>query len=72
MTSELGQEKWAVVSDRGCEAMSLTHEDARRLVHKLAGEGRHGLCIMSNDAASRIGEEVSKPKSPRNPSAVTR
>ena len=54
MTSELGMEKWSVVSDRGCEATGLTHEDARRLVHRLAGEGRHGLCIMSDDAASRM------------------
>jgi protein-disulfide isomerase-like protein with CxxC motif len=71
MTSELGLEKWAVVSDRGCEATNLTHEDARRLVHKLGGEGRHGLCIMSNDAASRISEDA-KQKSSRNSSAVTR
>jgi hypothetical protein len=54
MTSELGKEKWAVVSDRGCEATGLTHEDARRLVHRLAGEGRHGLCIISDEAASRM------------------
>jgi hypothetical protein len=51
MTSDLGKEKWAVVSNRGCEATGLTHEDARRLVHRLAGEGRHGLCIMSDEAA---------------------
>ena len=58
MTSELGKEKWAVISDRGCEATGLTHEDARRLVHRLAGEGRHGLCIMSDEAASRIKTPV--------------
>jgi hypothetical protein len=61
MTSELGMEKWAVVSDRGCEATGLTHEDARRLVHRLAGEGRHGLCIMSDDAAGRLNPPV-KPR----------
>jgi len=54
MTSELGKEKWAVISDRGCEATGLTHEEARRLVHRLAGEGRHGLCIMSDQAAGRL------------------
>jgi len=58
MTSELGMEKWAVVSDRGCEATGLTHEEARRLVHRLAGEGRHGLCIMSDDAAGRLNSPV--------------
>ncbi|HEX7529774.1 MAG TPA: hypothetical protein VF333_01425 [Pyrinomonadaceae bacterium] len=66
MTSELGMEKWSVVSDRGCEATGLTHEDARRLVHRLAGEGRHGLCIMSDEAAGRMGADNAKAKSPRN------
>jgi hypothetical protein len=66
MTSELGKEKWAVVSDRGCEATGLTHEDARRLVHRLAGEGRHGLCIMTGEAASRMAAQVpfEAPKTP--------
>jgi hypothetical protein len=53
--SELGRETWAVISNRGCEATNLTHEDARRLVHRLTGEGRHVLCIISGDAASRLG-----------------
>lgn len=64
MTSELGKEKWAVVSDRGCEATGLTHEDARRLVHRLAGEGRHGLCIMSDEAASRLNAAVKSVEMP--------
>jgi len=54
MTSDLGREKWAVLSDRGCEATDLSHEEARRLVHRLAGEGRHGLCIVTNEAAKRM------------------
>jgi hypothetical protein len=70
MTSELGMEKWAVISDRGCEATGLTHEDARRLVHRLAGEGRHGLCIISDEAASRMGSVGTKAKSPRNSTTV--
>jgi len=61
--SGLTDNKWAVVSERGREATGLSHEDARRLVHRLAGEGRHGLCIMTDDAASRIDPRV---KSPRN------
>jgi len=60
MVSELGKERWSVLSDRGVEASGLVHEDARRLVHRLAGEGRHGLCIVTDEAASRI-------KSPRKP-----
>ena len=59
MVSELGKGKWAVVSDRGCEATGLTHEEARRLAHRLAGEGRHGLCIMTDEAVSRMGARLS-------------
>jgi hypothetical protein len=63
-------EKWAVISDRGCEATGLTHEDARRLVHRLAGEGRHGLCIISDEAASRLAPPRPESKSPRIPDTV--
>jgi hypothetical protein len=64
MTSDLGKEIWAVVSDRGCEATGLTHEDARRLVHRLAGEGRHGLCIISDDAGRRYNASVKPAQMP--------
>src|SRR5207249_11238462 len=60
MTSDLENEKWAVLSDRGCEATRLTHEEARRLVHKLASEGRHGLCVVTNNAARRMAEVPAK------------
>lgn len=55
MTSDLQDQQWAVLSNRGCEATDLTHEEARRLVHRLEGEGRHGLCIVTNDAARHVG-----------------
>ena len=54
MSSELESGRWSVISERGCEANSLTHEEARRLVHRLGGEGHHGLCIISDEAASRM------------------
>ena len=54
MSSELEMQRWSVLSDRGCEASGLTHEDARKLVHRLGGEGRHGLCIITDEAASRM------------------
>lgn len=54
MPSELTEKKWAVLSERGCEARGLTHEDARHLVHKLAGEDRHGLCIVTDEAARQV------------------
>ena len=59
MASELEEQVWSVLSDRGCEASGLTHEDARRLVHRLGGEGRHGLVIVTDEAASRISSTSS-------------
>ena len=60
MTSELEMNRWSVISERGCEASGLSHEEARRLVHRLGGEGRHGLCIITDEAASRMGSAVNK------------
>lgn len=54
MISDLQTESWAVLSERGCEASRLTHEEARRLVHKLASEAHHGLCIVTTEAAASI------------------
>jgi len=54
MSSELERESWSVLSDRGCEASGLTHEDARKLVRRLGGEGRHGLCIVNDEADGRM------------------
>ena len=63
--SALGLEKWSVISERGREASSLTYEEARRLVLRLAGEGRHGLCIVTDEAAGRmIAPGVSSVSSP--------
>lgn len=59
-TSDLQNELWAVLSERGCEATRLTHEEARRLVHKLASEGRHGLCIVTSKAAEQLGSAAAK------------
>jgi len=62
MTSELENGSWSVISERGCEASGLSHEEARRLVHRLGGEGRHGLCIITDEAASRMTAPI-RPRS---------
>ena len=62
MTSDLEQPCWSVLSDRGCEANGLTHEEARRLVHRLGGEGRHGLCIVTDEAEGRITAGSQQPE----------
>lgn len=70
MASELGKEKWSVLSDRGLEASGMIHEDARRLVHRLAGEGRHGLCIVTDEAAGRIASPNVSSELPNLPNNI--
>ncbi|MER3427484.1 MAG: hypothetical protein C4334_05195 [Pyrinomonas sp.] len=55
MKSELDERAWAVVSERGCEASALTYEQAVELVARLVTEGVYGLCIVTKEAAARIG-----------------
>ena len=51
-----------MISERGCEASGLTHEDARRLVHRLGSEGHHGLWIITDEAASHLAaREAAEP-----------
>ena len=59
--SELSDKRWAVISERGAEASSLTYVEASRLVRKLVDEGFHGLAIITAEAANRI----SKKRSPK-------
>ena len=56
--SELTEQRWAVVSERGAEASSLTYQEARRLVRQLADEGLHGLSIITAAAANRISKRM--------------
>lgn len=70
MTSKLEKESWAVISERGREAAGLNYEDARRLVHRLAGEGRHGLCIVTNEAAEKLAGPAIPADTPGVPNIV--
>jgi hypothetical protein len=51
--SELREQRWSVVSERGCEASGVNYEEAAGLVRRLRAEGIHGLCIISDEAARR-------------------
>jgi hypothetical protein len=53
-TSELGEHRWAVLSERGCEATRLAHEDAVKLVRALKEEDVRGVCVITETAASRL------------------
>ena len=51
--SELREQRWSVVSERGCEASGVNYEEAAGLVRRLRAERIHGLCVVSDEAARR-------------------
>jgi hypothetical protein len=50
---ELTEERWAVLSERGCEAMGLTYAAALELMRSLARDHVSGLAIVTDVAARR-------------------
>lgn len=59
---ELSEKVWGVISERGCEAAGVAHEEAARLVRQLKGERVRGLCVVTEAAARRL--VASAPASP--------
>jgi hypothetical protein len=53
-TSELDEPIWAVVSFERIEATDLGYHEAEQLMSELDVRGVRGLCIVTNEAASRI------------------
>jgi hypothetical protein len=51
--SELREQRWSVVSERGCEASGVNYDEAAVLVRRLRDDKIHGLCIISDEAARR-------------------
>jgi hypothetical protein len=49
--SELGERRWAVLSERGSEATGLTYEEAAALVKELRRSEVSGLCVITDEAA---------------------
>ena len=60
--SELGEKRWAVMSERGAEESGLTYADAHELVRRLRAEGLHGLSIITAEAAERIARRKPAPE----------
>jgi len=52
--SELKEPRWAVLSERGREESGLSYEEAAGLVARLRAERLSGLCVISDEAASRL------------------
>lgn len=53
--SELSLARWAVISFERCEASGLTYEQAAAKLAELEGQGITGLCIVTDEAAARVG-----------------
>jgi DNA-directed RNA polymerase subunit F len=49
--SELGERRWAVISEHGCESSGLTYTEAHALMLRLANEKVHGLSVVTDEAA---------------------
>ena len=52
--SELTESRWAVVSERGCEASGLKYAEALALLRRLTQEKVFGLSIVTAAAARRF------------------
>ncbi len=52
--SELDIQQWSVVSFDKCEASGLTYEAAAKLMSEKEASGVYGLCIVTDEAASRV------------------
>jgi len=55
-TSELETPMWSVVSFDICEASGLTYAAAVKLLEEKEAAGVYGLCIVTDEAASRVSE----------------
>jgi hypothetical protein len=51
---ELGEPRWAVISERGCEASGLNYDEALKLLRQLVEEKVHATCIITAEAARHI------------------
>ena len=52
--SELDLKQWSVVSFDECEASGLTYAAAVKLLEELEASGVYGLCIVTDDVASKV------------------
>lgn len=62
--SELREQRWAVLSERGCEAAGLSYEEAAAAVARLRDERISGLCIVTDAAAAHVPPAQKATKKP--------
>lgn len=55
--SELDEPRWSVVSFEKCVAGNLTYTEAVAELERLRARKTSGLCVVTDEAASRISEK---------------
>ncbi len=63
---ELNEGRWSVVSERGREAAGLAYADAAALMRRLLGEKVYGTCVVTDEAAARLGATRTNAAAPSN------
>ena len=56
-SSQLYERRWSVVNFEACVASGLTYDEAVQEMKKHAKEKASGLCIITDEAAARIGKK---------------
>ena len=51
--SELSEQRWAVLSERGCEATGMTYAEAAEMMRALVREKVSGVSVITDEAARR-------------------
>jgi hypothetical protein len=70
--SELQEQRWSVLSERGREAARLSYAAAAALVQTLTGERVHGLCVITDEAAARLAAPADNGRKPKAGAKVGR
>jgi hypothetical protein len=52
--SELTEERWSVLSERGVEATAVSYRQAAEVMRSLMREKISGLSVITDDAARRV------------------
>ena len=65
--SELTEPRWAVLSERGCEATGLTYAQASEMMRALVREKVSGVSVITDDAARRSSHNtIPQPRLPNS------
>lgn len=57
VAGDLSSPRWSVVSFDVCEAAGLSYDEAAATLRELEADGVNGLCVVTDEAARRIGKK---------------